>query len=125
VIALATKLCILLIGWEREAPRDPSITFIHVTEDEIGRVNPERFDAVVIGDTAMVKLDPGKLQESAGRWSVPVFLSPDECDCRDLTSWFAHGFKDVVLPEELCDFLKESRALRGASSRGIEKTNDA
>jgi len=121
---LTTTLRVLLVGWKCDAPPDPSITFVHVAEDEISTMNADRFDAVVLGDAALERLAPHKLREAHGRSSVPVFLSPDECDCRGLTPWFAEGFKDVVLPEELCDFLRKHHAPGGATSPLPRSTTD-
>jgi len=113
---MTTKLRVLLVGWKCKEPPDPSIAFVHVAEDDIPGMNADRFDAVVIGDAALERLAPIKLREACRRPSVPVFLSPDEFECRGLTPWFAAGFKDVVLPEELCDCLRKHRASRSATS---------
>jgi len=99
------ELPVLLVGSDRPMERVPGLQVVRTSWGETRSLGLNGWKVVVLGDRVLTGVNPAEVREFVGKRQVRVIVSPDECDCRKLTSWVQAGFRDLVLPEDLVERL--------------------
>jgi AraC-like DNA-binding protein len=96
-----------MVGCGRPIEPVPGLLFVRATWGEALSLGLDGWKVLVLGDRVLTSVAPKDVRKLIGARAVRVIVSPDECDCRELTRWVQAGFQDLVLPENLVEYLIE------------------